>query len=209
MRTPPQRLLAHSFADAASAAKSEFLSSMSHELRTPLNAVLGFAQLLQRDKKERLSDRHRERVEQILKGGEHLLRLIDDILDLSRIEAGRVTLSTEPVGVAEVLAEVVTTLGPAAARAGIALSQSTSPDACMIVADRTRFALGVASLGVRRRRAGRHVTCYATLLRAEVTTRTLIPRRASMSTLGMPKACFMRTGKWSGKTISGSACRCG
>ena len=99
-------------ADAASTAKSEFLSSMSHELRTPLNAILGFAQLLQRDKKEPLSARHHERVDQILKGGEHLLRLIDDILDLSRIEAGGVSISTEPVSVREVLDEVRTTLEP-------------------------------------------------------------------------------------------------
>ena len=83
-------------AEAGSEAKSEFLSSMSHELRTPLNAILGFAQLLQRDKKEPLSDRHRARVEQILKGSEHLTRLIDDIHDRSRIEAEGVSISTEP-----------------------------------------------------------------------------------------------------------------
>jgi len=68
---------------------------MSHELRTPLNAVLGFAQLLLRDRREPLSERHRERVQHVLRSGEHLLRLIDDILDLSKIEAGRVSLSLE------------------------------------------------------------------------------------------------------------------
>ena len=68
-------------AEGASRAKSEFVSSMSHELRTPLNAILGFAQLLQLDRRDPLSERHRERVKHILKGGEHLLRLIDDILD--------------------------------------------------------------------------------------------------------------------------------
>jgi signal transduction histidine kinase len=61
---------ARALAEAASAAKSEFLSSMSHELRTPLNAILGFAQLLQRDKKEPLSTRHRERIEHVIGGGE-------------------------------------------------------------------------------------------------------------------------------------------
>ncbi len=66
-----------------------------------MNAILGFAQLLQLDKKEPLSARHRERADQILKGGEHLLRLIDDILDLSRIEAGGISMSTEPVGLVE------------------------------------------------------------------------------------------------------------
>ncbi len=107
--------VARATAEAASAAKSEFLSSMSHELRTPLNAILGFAQLLQRDKKEPLSERHKERLQQILKGGEHLLRLIDDILDLSHIEAGGVSISPEAVSVAEVLDEIKETLGPMAA----------------------------------------------------------------------------------------------
>ncbi len=91
---------ARGIAEAASSAKSEFLASMSHELRTPLNAILGFAQLLHRDRKTPLTDRQKERIEYVLKGGEHLLRLIDDILDLSRIEAGRVTVSIEPVNVA-------------------------------------------------------------------------------------------------------------
>ena len=85
---------------------------MSHELRTPLNAILGFAQLLQRDRKEALSNRHKGRVDQILQGGGHLLRLIDDILDLSRIEAGGVSMSTEPVSVLGVLDEVMQTLEP-------------------------------------------------------------------------------------------------
>ncbi len=83
---------ARNTAEAASAAKSDFLSSMSHELRTPLNAIQGFAQLLQRDKKKPLSDRHEDRVAQILSGGEHLLHLIDDILDLSRIESRRLSI---------------------------------------------------------------------------------------------------------------------
>jgi PAS domain S-box-containing protein len=80
---------ARALAEDASAAKTEFLTSMSHELRTPLNAILGFAQLLQRDKKSPLNLRQKERVEHVLRGGEHLLRLIDDVLDLARIEAGR------------------------------------------------------------------------------------------------------------------------
>jgi PAS domain S-box-containing protein len=131
---------ARRLAEAGSEAKSEFLSSMSHELRTPLNAVLGFAQLLQRDRREPLSPRHKARVEQILRGGEHLLRLIDDILDLARIEAGRVSISTEPVGVAEVLSEVRNTLEPLAARQEVhvvvAVPSARLP---MVAVDRTRF----------------------------------------------------------------------
>jgi PAS domain S-box-containing protein len=135
-------------AEAASAAKSEFLSSMSHELRTPLNAILGFAQLLQRDRKEPLSDRHKERASQILKGGEHLLRLIDDILDLSRIEAGRVSISTEAVNVREVVDEVRTTLEPLASRAGIRLDVAEmAPGLPNVAADRTRLAQIVMNFG--------------------------------------------------------------
>lgn len=131
---------ARALAEAASAAKSEFLSSMSHELRTPLNAILGFAQLLYRDKKTPLNDRHKERIEYVLKGGEHLLRLIDEVLDLSRIEAGRVTISCEPVEVAEVLAEVYTTLEAMASRAEVTLLVDIpAANTPMVVADRTRF----------------------------------------------------------------------
>ncbi|MEO8548484.1 MAG: ATP-binding protein, partial [Kofleriaceae bacterium] len=130
---------------AASTAKSEFLASMSHELRTPLNAILGFAQLLERDKKEPLSARHLERLAQILRGGQHLLRLIDDILDLSRIEAGRISISLEPVGVAEVVAEVAATLEPIAARHGVHLAVRSRP--ATIIADRTRLAQILMNFG--------------------------------------------------------------
>jgi signal transduction histidine kinase/ActR/RegA family two-component response regulator len=131
---------AHAAAEAASSAKSEFLASMSHELRTPLNAILGFAQLLQRDRKTPLSERHRERVDHVLKGGEHLLRLIDEVLDLSRIEAGRVLVSPEPVALPEVLAEVKSTLDPMAVRAEVTIEVAPfPPDIPEVIADRTRF----------------------------------------------------------------------
>src|SRR2546423_10507815 len=83
-------------AERANLAKDEFLSRMSHELRTPLNAVLGFAQLLERDP---LSEEQADGVRQILRGGRHLLALIDEVLDISRISAGHLALSSEPVGV--------------------------------------------------------------------------------------------------------------
>jgi len=148
---------ARAAAEAASAAKTEFLSSMSHELRTPLNAVLGFAQLLQRDKKVPLADRHRERVEHILKGGEHLLGLIDEVLDLARIETGRVPLSPEPVAVADVLAEVRTTLEAMADRAGIRVVIEPAAGLPEVIADRMRFRqilLNFGSNAVKYGRAG-------------------------------------------------------
>src|SRR3569623_1030127 len=147
---------------SASAAKSEFLSSMRHELRTPLNAVLGFAQLLERDRKQPLSDRQQERLQHVLRGGEHLLRLIDDVLDLSRIEAGRITISAEPVGVREVLGEVVTTLEPMASRARIELAIGAVPDELpRVIADRTRLAqilMNFGSNAIKYGKPGGHVT---------------------------------------------------
>jgi PAS domain S-box-containing protein len=135
-------------AEAASEAKSEFLSSMSHELRTPLNAILGFAQLLERDRKQPLSERQLERLSHVLRGGEHLLRLIDDVLDLSRIESGRISVSSEPVEIASVLAEAIHTLEPMASRAGIRI---VPPDVPLgtppVIADRTRLAQILMNLG--------------------------------------------------------------
>lgn len=135
-------------AEAASNAKSEFLSSMSHELRTPMNAILGFAQLLQRDKRAPLSVAQLEKLGYVLQGGEHLLRLIDDILDLSRIEAGRIMMSPEPVRVADVLSELRQTLEPMAVRAGIELLVETeAPPVLEVLADRTRFAQILINFG--------------------------------------------------------------
>jgi PAS domain S-box-containing protein len=135
-------------AEAASEAKSEFLSSMSHELRTPLNAILGFAQLLERDRKQPLSERQTERLAHVTRGGEHLLRLIDDVLDLSRIEAGRISVSSEPVEITEVFAEVIHTLEPMASRAGIQIVAPAIPsDTPRVVADRTRLAQILMNFG--------------------------------------------------------------
>jgi signal transduction histidine kinase/ActR/RegA family two-component response regulator len=97
---------------AANQSKNEFLSRMSHELRTPLNAVLGFSQLLEL---EDLSETQRESVEQIRKGGRHLLDLINEVLDLTRLESGSFSLSPEPVLAADVLTEALELMQPLAA----------------------------------------------------------------------------------------------
>ncbi|HKU39446.1 MAG TPA: HAMP domain-containing sensor histidine kinase, partial [Polyangiales bacterium] len=127
-------------AQVANSAKSDFLSSMSHELRTPLNAILGFAQLMRADRKLPLADRHRERVTQILRGGEHLLHLIDEVLDLARVEARGITLSPTPISVSELVREVHATLQPIADAAEVALILDALPAAGLtVVADRLRF----------------------------------------------------------------------
>lgn len=80
-------------AEDANRSKSRFLASMSHEIRTPMNAVLGFAQIMESSSGDDLSDRQRECIHQIMTGGHHLLSLIDDVLDLSRIESGKADIS--------------------------------------------------------------------------------------------------------------------
>lgn len=95
--------LAQRSAEAASQAKSDFLSRMSHELRSPLNAMLGYAQLLEMDENDKPSEGQRVRVQQIQRAGWHLVQLIDDVLDLSRIESGQMRVSIEPVDVAMVI----------------------------------------------------------------------------------------------------------
>ena len=123
-------------AERANRAKSEFLSRMSHELRTPLNAVLGFAQLLTSG---RLDDEQRDNVHQILKGGQHLLELINEVLDISRIEAGRLSLSLEPVGVRDIVWHVVDLVEPLTAQQGILLVVDEIDPGRAVVADRQRL----------------------------------------------------------------------
>ena len=91
--------------NAASRAKSEFISNMSHELRTPMTAILGFAQILRTEPKAPLSANQETFVNQILKAGDHLLALINQVLDLSRIEAGKLSISLESVGIGDLVHE--------------------------------------------------------------------------------------------------------
>ncbi|MGE0395273.1 MAG: PAS domain S-box protein [Kofleriaceae bacterium] len=143
-------------AEAASAAKSEFLSSMSHELRTPLNAILGFTELMQRDRKEPPSARQTERLAHVHRAGEHLLRLINDILDLSRIESGRLTVSLEPVDLSVVIDEVVAQLEPQAAQHAITVERPAGPDThAFVLADRTRLSQILMNFGSNAIKYGR------------------------------------------------------
>jgi PAS domain S-box-containing protein len=131
-------LTAVGVAERASGAKSEFLSRMSHELRTPLNSVLGFAQLLDMDD---LSTQQEQAVGHILRAGRHLLNLIDEVLDIARIESGHLDLSVEPVLVLDVLGDAVDLARPLAEHRDVQLEVDTS--ACRAqtyaLADRQRL----------------------------------------------------------------------
>jgi PAS domain S-box-containing protein len=131
-------------AEAANQAKSEFLSGMSHELRTPLNAILGFAQLLSMTLD---SDAERQRVRQIESAGWHLLDLINDVLDLSRIEAGTMSTSAEPVELGELIDGAMTMLQPQAAERGVTLAAPLGIEhGAWVQADRRRLRQVLANL---------------------------------------------------------------
>ncbi|MVA33027.1 PAS domain S-box protein [Agrobacterium vitis] len=136
-RTEEALLTARRDAERASQAKSEFLSRMSHELRTPLNSVLGFAQILDMD----IEDREmRESLAQILRAGRHLLSLIDEVLDIARIEAGRMELLIEPVGLDEIVTEAIALAAPLAEPKQLTIRVDMEATGQTIVAvDRRRF----------------------------------------------------------------------
>jgi PAS domain S-box-containing protein len=106
--------------------KSEFLATMSHELRTPLNAILGFSSLMLSEKPDTLSESQRRSLGFVHAAGHHLLALINDLLDLSRIESGRMELAIEAVDAAELVSEVMALLQPAATAKGLVLQQHTA-----------------------------------------------------------------------------------
>ncbi len=123
-------------AERANQAKSEFLSSMSHELRTPLNAILGFGQLLEQDSE--LSEDHRDDVQEIMKASRHLLGLINEVLDLAKVESGKIVLSLETVELAPLVQDCLALVQPMADQRGIHLVVD-DPDGWRVRADSTRL----------------------------------------------------------------------
>ncbi len=156
-------------ARAADRAKSEFLSRISHELRTPLSAVLGLSDVLLADQSPALHPRHREWLSHVHAAGQHLLRLVSDLLDLSRIEAGTMALnlSVQPLG--PLITQVVELSAPAAQALGIGVVTNLhDPHAALVNADPTRFTQVLSNLlsnAIKYNRPGGTVTL--TVLAAE------------------------------------------
>jgi hypothetical protein len=141
-------------ADRANQTKSEFLSSMSHELRTPMNAILGFGQLLNYD--DTLTTEQKDNVQEILKAGDHLLSLINEVLDLAKVESGQIDLSLESVEVCEVVEECLSLVSALAAKRDIKISHRGLKGAA-VRADNTRLKqvlLNLLSNAIKYNRTG-------------------------------------------------------
>jgi PAS domain S-box-containing protein len=126
-------------AEAASQAKSNFLANMSHELRTPLNAVIGLSDLLLLQGGDPVSARQREYLEGIVTSGRHLLSMVNDVLDLAKIEAGKQQLEIERVGPQDAIEEAVQALRPIARSRGVVLEAQVAPETPRIKADPVRL----------------------------------------------------------------------
>ncbi len=125
--------------EAASRHKSEFLANMSHELRTPLNAIVGFSQLLSHKLYGGLNDKQEEYLDDIVSSSEHLLSLINDILDLSKVEAGEIELDITPFSLSDALERGVVMLREKAVKNGVAVGLSTDPQVETIEGDERRI----------------------------------------------------------------------
>ena len=160
---------AKSAAEKANLAKSDFLSGMSHELRSPLNAILGFAQLMA-TASPTPSDLQKESITQILQAGWHLLKLINEILDLSVVESGKVSLSLEPVSLSDVLSECQTMMEAQAQQRGIRMTFPQFEQPSFVWADQTRLkqvVINLLSNAIKYNQANGQVTVNFTVISSD------------------------------------------
>jgi signal transduction histidine kinase/DNA-binding NarL/FixJ family response regulator len=137
-QTQEELLKAKHAAEDASRAKSAFLANMSHELRTPLNAIIGYSEMLEEETRDAGKLENQQDLRKIQSAGKHLLSLINDVLDLSKIEAGKMGLHLETFEVSLMVEEMVTTLQPAIAKNANTIRVRMADDIGMMRADATK-----------------------------------------------------------------------
>ncbi|MCC6589007.1 MAG: PAS domain S-box protein [Bryobacterales bacterium] len=145
-RTERELIRSKEAAEAANVAKSAFLANMTHELRTPLNAVINFAQLLEEELEDRQVDELLPDVRKITTAGKHLLGIVSEVLDLSKIEAGRMEVRREPFSVEQIVQEVVQTAGPLAEKNGNRLEIAPSAQVGIVESDEQKFRQSLLNL---------------------------------------------------------------
>ncbi len=156
---------------AANDAKSTFLSSMSHEIRTPMNSILGFAQLLLSNQNEPLSDSQKLNVEHILNSGNLLLKLINEVLDLSSIESGKLQISLESIEIASVIDDVVASVKPIELKYKINLTNSVEHSGHYVTVDYTRLKqilINLLSNAIKYNRVDGKVTVWTELTKTNM-----------------------------------------
>jgi PAS domain S-box-containing protein len=167
-KTQEALLRAKDDAENANQAKSSFLTRMSHELRTPLNAIMGFSQTLQMDSENSLSQTQKDHISQIFKAGRHLLDLINEVLDLAKVESGKMTLNPQPVNVIDLIEEMDGIFQPKAKEYGVQLSVITDSSMELIVCtDKLRLRqvlLNLVSNAIKYNHKGGSVTVACKLL---------------------------------------------
>ncbi|HJQ67718.1 MAG TPA: ATP-binding protein [Blastocatellia bacterium] len=126
--------------------KSRFISTIAHEVRTPLNAIIGLIQVLGRDKREPLTPRQRETVERLEKSATMLVSLVNDLLDLSRLQAGRMQIKLQPFSAAELVDSICNGMNQTATSKGVKLDYEISPDLPEINSDPTKVAQVITNL---------------------------------------------------------------
>jgi PAS domain S-box-containing protein len=174
-RTEAEIIRSRDEANKANLAKSEFLSRMSHELRTPMNSILGFAQLLNMGE---LNPKQKKGIGHILTSGKHLLDLIDEVLDISRIESGKLSLMPEPVQLSSLIAEVMDTVLPMADSQHLKLELENSPsNQLFVMSDRkrlTQLLLNLLNNAVKYNKEGGAISVKTELLQRDVQGTALV-----------------------------------
>ena len=157
--------------EAVSRHKSEFLASMSHELRTPLNAIIGFSQVLREEMFGAVNEKQAEYLDDIVSSGNYLLSLINDVLDLSKVEAGQVELEVQPFSVREALERGVVMVRERATEDGVEVALEADPDVDVVEGDERRIKQVIFNLlsnAVKFTPAGGEVDVSAARVNGEV-----------------------------------------